>query len=513
MKFSQIMEEITKTYSISPLYLSDILDIYDVALLVPSLSCPGKSTLYFGYENQLGKLKVLPSQCIIASDSPDISQNLEKFFPSDKEHNLALVDSDDLFAVFNLVKALIDTNRSQGLYRELIAIADKTRSLDAVLDTAALRLGNALIFSDTNFKIISSSSSMPVADPVWAENIRQGYCSYDFISAVKKLEPVRNSSRIAASIEVSCPESLYRKLSCRVFQDNVPVGFVLMVEGETPFMPSHREMLTTVSLALSYTIIHHAPGLFNGPSPYQLLLYDMLIGTPTEELLPRLKNMAFPDCMFTAYLHPTRYLGNRHLEEHTSEMLKLQFPDTHITFHKNGIVALIPLKDAREISPKQLACLNDFARREHVCIGISNAFSNMEHFVVSFNQAYLARELGEKYDPHRPVYCYRDYQLFALFAETKEPDKLGRFCHPALALLRQYDYQNNTQLYHTLCVYLDTGCSIKLTSEALYIHRNSMVYRLNRIIEVCQIDLDDVNTCLLLQVSYLIDKYNNMYSS
>lgn len=513
MKFTQIVEEIEKKYSITVLYQSDMLDIYDVALLDVSLTRYSKSTLYFGYGNQWNTLQQFPPQCILAVPAVTDSQTGYSFFPDSMERNFSLTSSDDLFAIFNLVKALIDMNRSQGLYRELIAVADATRSLDAVLDTAAVRLGNALIFSDTTFKIISSSSSLPVADPVWERNIRQGYCSYDFISAVKKLEPLKNASRIAAAIEVSSPESSYRKLSCGVFQDNVQIGFVLMIEGETDFMPSHREMLTTVSLALNYTIAHHVPDLFRGPSPYQLLLYDMLIGTPAEEILPRLNGMVFPDYMFAAYIYPTQYLGHRHLEEHTSTMLKLQFPDTHITYHKNGIAAVIPLKDAIDISQVQLSQLTEFAEREHVCIGISNAFSSIEDFVNYFEQAYFARELGLKYAPYKPVYRYRDYQIFALFSESKNPDKLRRFCHPALTLLRQYDYKNNTQLYHTLCVYLETGCSIKLTSEQLYIHRNSMVYRLNRIIEVCQIDLDDVDTRLLLQISYLIDKYNGMYSS
>lgn len=509
MKFARIIEEITKNYAISVLYTSDTAEIYDIALLDTSLTHYNKTTLYFGYENQWHQLHVHPCQCILASATA-FFETAQASVTSEKESNLVLTSSDDLFAIFNFVKTLIDVNRSQGLYRELIAIADTTRSLDTVLDTAAVRLGNALIFCDTAFKIISSSFSIPISDPIWENNIRQGYCNYDFITAVKKLEPLKNASQIAAAIEVSCPESPYRKLSCRVFQDNVQIGFVLMIEGETTFMPSHREMLTTVSLALSYTIAHHIPDLFRGPSPYQLILYDMLIGTPAKEILPRLNGMVFPDCMFAAYIHPTQYLGHRHLEEHITAMLKLQFPQTHITYHKNGIAAVIPLKNTVEISNELRSHLMDFANQEHVCIGISNAFSNIEYFVDYFEQAYTARELGMKYDPHKAVYCYRDYQLFALFSETKEPDKLERFCHPALALLRQYDHKNNTQLYHTLCVYLETGGSIKQTSERLYIHRNSMVYRLNRIMEVCQINPDDNDTRLLLRISYLIDKYNGM---
>lgn len=122
-------------------------------------------------------------------------------------------------------------------------------------------------------------------------------------------------------------------------------------------------------------------------------------------------------------------------------------------------------------------------------MGISNSFSCIENFVSHYEQAHAALELGHKLNPEELVYLYQDYQIYDLFSEVKNPDKLGRYCHPALAVLNQYDHENGSQLYKTLYVYIEKGNNIKLTSESLYIHRNSLVYRLNRITEICRLIL------------------------
>ena len=90
---------------------------------------------------------------------------------------------------------------------------------------------------------------------------------------------------------------------------------------------------------------------------------------------------------------------------------------------------------------------------------------------------------------------------------------LRLFLPPALSSLRLYDHKNGSELYKTLCVFIDKGCNIKFTSESLYIHRNTLVYRLNRIIELCKLDFADVNTIFLLRLSFLIDRYNELNPS
>ncbi|ABX42114.1 PucR family transcriptional regulator [Lachnoclostridium phytofermentans] len=507
MTFTKLIERISEEYSIDILSQGEDLEIQDVALIDNKHDNAIRTTLYFGYDKQLTNAVSVPYQCIIART--DLAAP-----PLSTVGNIALVSEDSLFTIFNDAKALIETTRKGiGIFEELTALADKTHNIEAVIDAASVRLGNSLLFCDMNFKIIASSTSVPVLDPLWKENTKQGYCCYEFISEVKELKSIRNASQTTAAVEVTCIKSPYRKLSSKVFHNQTQIGFLLMIEGENNFLPYHFEMLSIISHVISYTIAYYTPNLFEKNSLYHELLYDMLIGAPEKDIMPRLAELHFPDKMLVLFIRPTKYLGLQYLKSSVCKNLKIQIPGTHVTYHKNGIVAVIPLKEDTEMNLMLLELLKCFSKKEHIRIGISNSFACIENFVSHYEQAHAALKLGHKLNPEGLVYHYQNYQIFDLFSEAKNPDKLGRFCHPALAVLRQYDHENSSQLYKTLCVFINKGCNIKLTSESLFIHRNSLVYRLNRITELSQVDLSDINTLFLLRLSFLIDQYNEQNKS
>lgn len=505
MTFTHLAQRLSEEYEIT-LHSTEVdLEIQDIAFLDNKHDNTLKNTLYFGYDKQLNNLLNPPSLCILART------DCHAEFAS--ECNVILIEEDYLFPIFNDAKTLIGTTSSKGIFEELTDLADKTHSIESVIDAASIRLGSSLLFCDMNFKIIAYSSTIPVRDPLWTENTLQGYCSFDFISGVRELRAVQNASSTTAAIEVTCPQSPYRKLTSKVFHNQTQIGFLLMIEGENSVLPSHFDLLSTISHVISNTIAYYTPDLLEGNSLYHELLYDMLIGAPSKEILPRISKLYFPQKMKVLFIRPTRYMGAQFLNNLAYKKLKTLIPGTHTTYHKKGIVAVIPLKevtDAKAELLELLELLKQLCQEEHIRIGISNSFSTIEDFVTYYEQAHTAYELGQKLKTEELLCHYQDYQIFELFSDTKHPDKLGRYCHPALTALRLYDHRNSSELYKTLCVYIDKGCNIKLTSESLFIHRNSLVYRLNRIVELCEIDFTDVNTVFLLRLSFLIDRYNEL---
>lgn len=74
--------------------------------------------------------------------------------------------------------------------------------------------------------------------------------------------------------------------------------------------------------------------------------------------------------------------------------------------------------------------------------------------------------------------------------------------HPALSVLGRYDCKNHTELKKTLKEYLNCERNYVKTAARLYIHRNSLLYRLKRIEELTGIDLDNEEIRLHLMLSY-----------
>ena len=61
----------------------------------------------------------------------------------------------------------------------------------------------------------------------------------------------------------------------------------------------------------------------------------------------------------------------------------------------------------------------------------------------------------------------------------------------ALAPLRAYDEKHESDLVATLRTYLKNNGSINKTSEEMYIHKNTILYRMNKIRELLGCGLED----------------------
>ncbi len=81
------------------------------------------------------------------------------------------------------------------------------------------------------------------------------------------------------------------------------------------------------------------------------------------------------------------------------------------------------------------------------------------------------------------------------------PD-LGPFIDIMLPLVN-YDRERGSGLVRTLSVYFDTGANASEAAERLFLHRNSLLYRLERIQKLTGLDLRESESRLILQLGLL----------
>ena len=69
--------------------------------------------------------------------------------------------------------------------------------------------------------------------------------------------------------------------------------------------------------------------------------------------------------------------------------------------------------------------------------------------------------------------------------------------------LSDYDRKRGSDLIKTLSIYFDTGTNASETADRLFLHRNSLLYRLERIQELTGLDLKNPDARLALQLGLL----------
>lgn len=102
---------------------------------------------------------------------------------------------------------------------------------------------------------------------------------------------------------------------------------------------------------------------------------------------------------------------------------------------------------------------------------------------------------------------YKDLGMLRLLIEMSSIKGIEQYCYENLGAILDYDKIHGTDLFGTLKCYFQHSRHLLKTSQELFIHRNTLLYRLTEIKELLNIDLDDAMTNLELFNSILIYEY------
>lgn len=116
----------------------------------------------------------------------------------------------------------------------------------------------------------------------------------------------------------------------------------------------------------------------------------------------------------------------------------------------------------------------------------------------------IANQLGD--DEHATY--YGDLKLYQLLLALKERnlDHLQRFYDEALRPLVEHDGRKQGDLVRTLNGFFEANGNLAKAAADLDVHRNTLVYRLDRISELTGLDLNDADNRLILHLALKIQR-------
>lgn len=103
-------------------------------------------------------------------------------------------------------------------------------------------------------------------------------------------------------------------------------------------------------------------------------------------------------------------------------------------------------------------------------------------------------------DSHEP--SVEPHDLDPKFHVLRRSGALESFRH-LVAPLEDYDREHNSDLIRTLNTFFAMNANASEAAEKLFLHRNSMAYRLDRIRQITGLDLKDPETRLAMQLGLL----------
>jgi hypothetical protein len=184
------------------------------------------------------------------------------------------------------------------------------------------------------------------------------------------------------------------------------------------------------------------------------------------------------------------------------DSISVQAPNAIVFPYKDSIVVIV-----REIGKQPKFILDNITRllqlNEYHC-GISFSFRGLENIQTYYRQAGYAIKLVP--DSGDKVHTFEACALDGIAQEFRNIQNWKGWVSPALFRLIETDTQQGTEYYTTLYHYLINKCHIGNTAHALYIHRNTIVNRLEKIENIMHLSLHDEDTLTYLRYCFSLMK-------
>jgi len=141
--------------------------------------------------------------------------------------------------------------------------------------------------------------------------------------------------------------------------------------------------------------------------------------------------------------------------------------------------------------------------QNHAAIGLGQPAREISAWRTSYRDAVQARDLAIRLQTDTPLYI-GDLGVYQLILSLSDRDKLLAFCQRTLGTLIEYDSRQNADLVKTLEAFFNCHGNLSQTAETLIVHRNTLLYRMNRINDIAEIDLNRPETRLALHLALTI---------
>lgn len=358
-------------------------------------------------------------------------------------------------------------------------------------------LGCPLLVLDDTFHVAAHYLPLGFSDALFETAVRRGEISYEAGAIISE-----NAMLTAGWADyVQLADSPYRRRFAPLVSAGVRLGFLICVDtdGRLEKIPSQTwELVEHILSKQMFVEASHQDKLFETAEDILMHLLDggfssaahfqlQASGTYLADFHPR----AF--ALIDLETYHSAYMGKRHLKEE----LEAQIPDSHPFLYKGDVFLFLHREGDGDI-------FSELAEEFQLKILISAPIDDLFTLPQLYRTAREALELMKDARFHGEAVCSAQQLRTPLLLKNLEGR--GDLVSPELRRLAVHDREKGTQYCETLYHYLTCCHSLIKTSNALYTHRNTVLYRIRRLQEDFLIPLEDpsLHADLLLGVSLIL---------
>ncbi|NCB52411.1 MAG: hypothetical protein EOM54_11125 [Clostridia bacterium] len=406
--------------------------------------------------------------------------------------------------------------KSRWYYMDLLSLYEKTFNalskggFQSIIEAAYESMQTPIYLHDSAFNMLAAAPMEKIGDYFWDLSLELGHFPRDIIMLFYDQGYMQAASESKEPYYVDWGDCAERpRIQGVVRVNNVVEGYITIFCPKEICTPDHLRATKLIVNACEIEMERSKSRNISENPLFKVFMHDLIKGQiHTKEILDMWLQRLPPSFHGAFQLYVIKYPGGnlKAVQKYLFDLLKRAHSrHTEIIDDDMFYLLLYSLepKDTFDLMRNEVQKSLETLRAH---AGISDRFSDIIKFDVFREQAKAALEIGEFLDPENGLYHYRDYRfpfiLHAVATNMEEENVMA----PGIGELAQYDKKYKTAYLDTLEQYVLENRNSKNTIENLGIHRNTLLYRLQKIEELLSISLDDGSTFAHYYISFYIRK-------
>lgn len=392
--------------------------------------------------------------------------------------------------------------------RQLYSLMVEGASLQQLLDAANTAFRRPMFIKNDSSWTFAITHGYPAdTHPDWARmeaSVGKHTLDYDAVRTVSTDPEFQNVFNEKYPVVARSPAYGAMILHANIFLSSRRVAEIIALENGRPFNRGEVHLMHTFAELVEKYVRSNTEKLIAVSDP-SVLLTALLEGRDLGET-------NVPDFLRSRGLAPGAELALAVIEgKNRSDTpilavlrgrLEEFFAGAVVFSYRGQVVCLLGLGPKRSYVQAQRQLASQIPPDAFLW-GLSYEFTGLDALPAYYAQASTALEQavrsGESWATMYQIACR------CLAAECRESPTLRRLVHPDLARLRRADEEEKTQYSRTLFEYLLCGGNYTDTAGRMGLHRNSLIYRMNKIRSIMHTSPDDLENRELLLFSFLIE--------
>ena len=412
--------------------------------------------------------------------------------------NLIELQGGDLTHVFNI---LANAKNKLDNLNATLTLCDNDQE---AIDRASILMGIPMFYLDESYRILAITKSLNFrGDEEWVHMSEKGFLSPKNARRMKEAGDLDMLAPARAPVIYQSKIYPFSSIICNIWISGRFIARlnVLCTDGNT----SPPVVRACELVAAHLTRILERGERLPHQRPLETMLMDLLHGVQLSRELIEHRIQTVPHLsgsLMQIFFADVKAKDDLQMAPYYASLLKRLYPEeSFLPLVYQEQLLLLAYGPSEEAFNNLTVKLAHFFATHHIRCGVSNHFRALSHLKGYFEQAAAClNRAGEG------LYFYRDIMLEQMLSHIP-PEQAQYLISPDVHRLEEAAKQYAFSPLETLKVYLECNCNLIRTAERLYLHKNTLLYRLNHIKSIIRCDLNDTDERLLLLLSFkLLDR-------